>query len=457
MKQAELFHNIVDGLIECNSEEGLDLINDFGGIQTSDNGNNIFMSKKIAKLLFEFSKIEYSNFSKKEKIDFKTFNEFILKEVANCISSNNFCSDNIEEYRKIIKDKTFENFNKIDQFKYNYHFPATTLLRDISPLVIGPVHIYSLKDWINTVDFPTEIKEFFRGNLNNEEWKINVIKCLEKKLDEKELDGIAKFVYHTVKNSNSILTVEIKGYEKKLSEKFARQICKSCLDMLSLIVADQRVFYNNVLQLERLPALNYGEFTSSNGFLNLPSSGISNVYLPPIDEENYYHLENLIDEMLTSYTFILNGLVDPECIKFPKLISKWVFALNWFAEGMRESNDAIAVAKLASCLDTLSSSGKNVGIKQIICNAYNCEESHILFDSESSKPITVNSFVKKFYDDGRSRILHGTLENMLESFEVDRNRLAKIARDVLLEFANRLCVYKGEDNEKAFRTMKYES
>ena len=45
---------------------------------------------------------------------------------------------------------------------------------------------------------------------------------------------------------------------------------------------------------------------------------------------------------------------------------------------------------------------------------------------------------------------------MLESFETDRNRLAKIARWVLLELANRLCVYKGEDTEIAFRSMQYD-
>ena len=165
----------------------------------------------------------------------------------------------------------------------------------------------------------------------------------------------------------------------------------------------------------------------------------------------------VLNKFIPKFTNILNNLEKKSEESHPILAMKWVFALNWYAEGMRETNDSIALAKLASCLDTLSSNGRRRGITELLCNVYGHEKDSTLFEDAGSRPITVSMFVAQFYDDGRSRILHGTLENMLESFEIDRNRLAKVAREVLLDLANRLYIYKGEDSEQAFRTMKYDS
>ncbi|HHX4907101.1 hypothetical protein [Acinetobacter pittii] len=457
MKQKNLFNELILELIKCNTEVKLDLKNDFGGMQTSDNGGYILLSKKAATFINIFSQVLYDNFRNKDKVDYRAFHSVVTKKIANYITSTDLNLEHIEENRKALQDCIEKEFEEIEDIKITHHFPASTLKLNIEKtIILGCVHIHSIKNWLDTVDFSTETKQWYKSNRNNELWKNDVLNCLEKRVPETEIDGLAEAVYKTVKNSNSIVSIEIRGYEKRLSEKFARQVCKTSLDMLSLILADQRVFYNNVLQLERLPSLNYGEFTETNSYLNLPSAGISKAFLPPLEDKDYEHIGNLIERMLIPYSFIINGLVHPNTVSCPNLVSKWVFALNWYAEGMRESNDAIAVAKLASCLDTLSCSGKLRGIKQVLCNIYNCEDDYILFGTKELNPITIHTFVKKFYDDGRSRILHGTLESMLESFETDRNRLAEIARWVLLELANRLCIYKGEDTETAFRTMQYD-
>lgn len=458
MKQKDLFNELILELVKCNFQEKMDFQKDFGGMQTSDNGQPIFLSKQAATFINTFSQVLYDNFRQKGKIDYQVFNQVVTKQIANYVTSSDFNIETIEENRKTLQDRVEKEFEDIENTKIIHHFPAATLNLNIEKsIILGCVHIHSIKNWLETVDFSSETKQWYKSKNNNELWKNDVLNCLENSLPENEIDGLAEAVYHTVKNSNSIISVEISGYEKKLSEKFARQVCKTSLDMLSLILADQRVFYNNVLQLERLPSLIYGEFTEKNGFLNLPSSGISKAFLPPLEDKDYEHIKSSIERMLNPYSFIINGLVHPTTVNCPNLVSKWVFALNWYAEGMRESNDAIAVAKLASCLDTLSSSGKLAGIKQVLCNVYECEDDHILFGEKELNPITIHNFVKRFYDDGRSRILHGTLESMLESFEADRNRLAKIARWVLLELANRLSVYKGEDTDKAFRIMKYDT
>jgi hypothetical protein len=457
MKQKELFNELILELIKCNTQDNIDLKNDFGVVRASNNGHHILFSTKAATFVQTFSQVLHDNFRNKDKIDYRTFERVVIGKIANYITSTDFNFEHIEENIKALKNCIEKEFDDIEGRKIIHHFPALTLNFNIEKtIVLGCVYIHSIKNWLDIVDFSSETKQWYNGNNNNKEWKNDVLSCLEKRLGETEIDGLAKAVYMTVKNSNSIISIEINGYEEQLSKKFARQVCKTSLDMLSLILADQRIFYNNVLQLERLPALNYGEFTETSNYLNLPSSGVSKAFIHQLEEKDYKNIGTLIEGMLTPYSFIINGLVHPTTVSCPNLVSKWIFALNWYAEGMRESNDAIAVAKLASCLDTLSSSGKLRGIKQVLCNIYNCDDDHILFGTKELNPITIHTFVKRFYDDGRSRILHGTLESMLESFEADRNRLAEIARWVLLELANRLCVYKGEDTEIAFRSMQYD-
>ncbi|MHA3054822.1 hypothetical protein E0H77_00540 [Acinetobacter sp. ANC 4633] len=456
MKLKEMFNELIEELEKDNSNEGFDFQNNFMGMTSSDNGHHLVYGKRASQLFTDFSSIIYKNCDKKDKVESSVFRQIVINKIVNIITDKDFSNENPKVNIRLIKSEVEAHFNQLQN--RIYHFPASTLdFNTKKPINLGDVKISSITDWLNTVDFSPEIKKMYSSSRNNENWKTDVVECLQKKLPENEIDGLAEAVYRTVKNSNSMISIEIIGYEERLSEKLAKQICKTALDMISLLLGGQRFFYNNVLQLERLPSLKYGDFTVTNGYLNLPSSGLSKVFLPPLDEVQYEDIDQKILRMQFPYSFVIRGLVDPAYVSCPNLVSRWCFALNWYAEGMRESNDAIAVAKLASCLDTLSSSGKSVGIKELLCNIYNCKDEYILFDKDGLEPVTVHSFVKRFYEEGRSRILHGTLKNMLESFEfgVDRNRLAEVARWVLLELVNRLCRYKGKDDDIAFRDMQY--
>ncbi|MCX5466257.1 HEPN domain-containing protein [Acinetobacter nematophilus] len=457
MKQKDIFNDLILELIEINNNQKIDFKDKFFGSISADNGRSVFLNRNASSLLNNYIKNLYENYSNKNRVDFRTYERISEREIANTITSDRFQTNNIDEAIKSIRTRIDEKFKDVETIKTTHHFPATTFISKFKKSIkIGGISIRSLEQWLHEVDFSPDLFTWYEKNASEDKsWKLEVLEGLKKELEVEEMSDVAKTVYQIIKNNNSMVSVEIKGYEPILSEEFARQICKAALDMISLTLSHQSVFYNNILQLERLPVLNYGEFTENNGYLNLPSSGISKLFVPIFDEEQYDHAYDLINEMLEPYSFIINGILSPEITKYPILTSKWVFALNWYAEGMRESNDAIAVAKLASCLDTLSSSGKYAGIKQVLRNVYNSDDSYCLFGDKDLNPITIHTFVKRFYDDSRSRILHGTIKNMLESFADDRNRLADVARWVLLDLANKLSVYDGDDDEKAFRTMKY--
>lgn len=457
MKQKEIFNDLVLELIKINNNQEIDFNGNFFGSIRADNGLSVIFNKKASSLLNNYVETLYENYSNKNRVDFRTYERVSHREIANTITSDSFETNDIDEAIKSIRKKIEEKFKDIETIKTTHHFPATTFIDKFKESIkIGSIYIRSTEQWLQEVDFSPDLFTWYEKNASDKSWKLEVLAGLKKELEVEEMSDVAKTVYRTIKNNNSMVSVEIKGYEPVLSEKFARQVCKTALDMISLTLGHQSIFYNNILQLERLPVLNYGEFTENNGYLNLPSSGISKLFVPVLDEKQYDYAYDLINQMLEPYSFIINGVLNPEIAKYPILTSKWVFALNWYAEGMRESNDAIAVAKLASCLDTLSSSGKYKGIKQVLHNVYNSDDNYCLFGDKDLNPITIHTFVKRFYDDSRSRILHGTVKNMLESFADDRNRLAIVARWVLLDLANKLSAYDGSDDEKAFRTMKYD-
>ena len=72
---------------------------------------------------------------------------------------------------------------------------------------------------------------------------------------------------------------------------------------------------------------------------------------------------------------------------------------------------------------------------------------------QGSRPRTLAQLVKDIYDHGRSKILHGTHYDRLESFSAERKQAAYLARIVLIESAVRLLSYGGPDEDKAFRTI----
>ncbi|MEB3736070.1 HEPN domain-containing protein [Halopseudomonas pachastrellae] len=155
--------------------------------------------------------------------------------------------------------------------------------------------------------------------------------------------------------------------------------------------------------------------------------------------------------IIPAFAAILDGLLDPSSHPHPKLANRWATALDWFGEGNRESSDAIALAKLGTCLDVLCCGGKNDGIREMVIHLTGTSsETQVV---RGNRPRTLKQLVKDIYDHGRSQILHGTHYDRLESFAAERQYATYLARIVLIECAVRLQHYGGSDEDKAFRTI----
>lgn len=427
----------------------------FTGFATGENGRQCIFTEDIENLLSKFSKITYDNLRTDLEIEYEQYRKLVRKALVKLYTQDRLDRkiEVINQTKKIIKKEVETLLKVLDRKHVNYIAANTLQLESIEEIKIGCMVINTVDQWIDKVDFNDYAKRTYLNKpKENSEWK----SLLRRKISDKnsEISGLAEEIYNVVTDANSVIKVTVEGIEQELSKKISKILAKAALDMISLVIGVERAFFQQTIHSERLGPIMTYDLLEFNGYLGGPGSTIEKQRHPVFyTKEDEIKFRKELDEYLAYFEYIVNGFTGKQECKHPKLATKWIYALIWFAEGVRESNDLIAVAKLASCFDTLSHGSKNSGIKKLLCNILEMEDNEILFGGAINS-MTIHEFVSRFYDDGRSRILHGTIENLLESFLIDKKRLINCGRIILLECAIRLSRYEGEDNEYGFQTMK---
>jgi hypothetical protein len=284
----------------------------------------------------------------------------------------------------------------------------------------------------------------------NHRWKDILKDALQKPDDGSPIEGLANPVYGAIAKCPALVKVTTRGYELKFSRKLARIVGKTALDAISLGFGASECFLQQALQDERLPPVGSDSLVETNGYLWLPGNSLSKRILLLTPQRVRQALTDM-EKILPAFANILDGLVDPSNHQHPKLANRWATALDWFGEGNRESSDAIALAKLRTCLDVLCCGGKYGGILNMVVHLTGIDEDTQVI--QGSHPRTLGQLIKDIYDYGRSKILHGTHYDRLESFVAERQHAAFFARIVLIKSALRLQSYSGTDGDKAFRTI----
>jgi hypothetical protein len=361
---------------------------------------------------------------------------------------------NLKRLDEAVKE-TLEN----TRTDFTHSFPAWTLGMEFeSPLIVGPISVMTRNQWLNAVDFSDYAKDnYLGGDPKNHEWKDTLGHALSEPTEVMQegkapLSALAALMYGPLRSAPSLVRLSLSGYEKSLSKKAARQVCKTALDGLSLMLGGEDLFHKQTLADDRMPPVDHHTLIESNGFLHLPGAGF-NKRFDGID------VRVITDELRKDYMqprldalgHILHSLASPESHRHPQLAMRWAMALDWLAEGEREAGDAIGLAKIGTSLDVLTEGGKFGGILDMLSHLADWKEDDQFKIGPNSR--TLRWLVKELYDNGRSRILHGNVFDRLNSFEDMRIVGAFLARVALIECALRLKHYTGEDSPKAFRTI----
>jgi len=427
--------------------------NNFGfNFMTSKNGIQCGFTPKAISLFYHLSEtihvnepnfktIELENFIKIVKqctIDFYTENKLIDYETNNI--------NIIQELKQYIKD-TVENHTTT----YTHYIPVHTLgFEKIATLELDDISIMSIDKWIDTINLTG------RKCFDNFNWKKYLKDSLNKvptETPKEPCDWMLESIFNAIEKTPAMIKITIKNLEKDYSYKLANLIAKTTLDSISLLF-NKDVFYQQILLSERIiPVMTHG-IIETNGNLWLPSSSLSS-RIPIISPKKAYEELQKDDnkKIIQAISDVLFALKNPEEAKYPKLSSRWATALDWYAEGIREQSDAIALTKIATSLDVLSNGGKYKGILNMLKSIYDISEDDIIL-KDIKKETSLKEFVKEIYDSGRSQILHGTHYERLKSFKRQREQASIIARSALFGCLFLLNNYTGEDVGSGFRELQ---
>jgi len=423
---------------------------------TSENGCTVFFTKdslasirKIAKIFFE------GNARISEITELDNFQKIVRQEVANFYADNQFLINSDDDCNNSVKKLRDKSAGVVDELKkeFVHYFPAWTIhLMNDGPFVFGPVTIMTREQWVDAVNLPDSLLERYLNIPNeNKLWKDSLLTAISAKPQPEKASGeLANNFYHPIKDAPSILKVKVVGYEKDLSRKIGQLVCKTSLDAISLLLGRPDLFSTQTLQIERVLPKSIYTLVETDGNLWLPGFSLTSRF----SKINYADAIDVIrknSEIVKALGKITSSLIDTSNSNQPELCKRWATALDWYAEGCREQNSAIAVAKIGTSLDVISCGGKNVGILNMVSHLIKLNENDIIVKGDLNW--SLKKLIKEIYDNGRSQILHGTHFDRLKSFEELKNIALQITKTILIECALRLNKYTGVDDDKAFRTM----
>ena len=422
---------------------------------TAENGMQRFFTRKAREALGQFSSTLHQNRPQKSvKIESEAYQKVVRQTVADLHAAGELlgfdeCDQGglLPKLKLLIEERLASIANE-----HTHYFPAWTLgMERVSPFSLGPVTFLNRSDWIDSVDFPQYGKDHYLNQPEaNHRWKEILKDALQNPNDGSSIEGLANAVYSAIVGCPALVKVTVRGYEREFSRKLARLVAKTALDAISLGFGAPECFLQQALQDERLPPAGSDRLVETKGFLWLPGSSLGKRITSQPPERVRQALDDMTS-IIPAFAAILDGLLDPSSHPHPKLANRWATALDWFGEGNRESSDAIALAKLGTCLDVLCCGGKNDGIREMVIHLTGTSsETQVV---RGNRPRTLKQLVKDIYDHGRSQILHGTHYDRLESFAAERQYATYLARIVLIESAVRLQHYGGSDEDKAFRTI----
>jgi len=325
-----------------------------------------------------------------------------------------------------------------------HFFPAwTTGLERKGPVFLGPVRILSVSDWLKTV----EIYSGPDDDPIDPSWKLAVQGDAAMPTYARTsllLDAVDE----SLGTCNAVVAVTIEGFEQEFSRKLAHIAAKNCLDILSLLHETPDTFVTQGLIEDRLQPLETRTLSEMDGFLNI--SGNTRLR-PMLGGSRFGDVMERVSELSASISQVVGTVLTAPDVAHPHLCARWSMALHWFAEGCREPDDAVAVAKIGTSLDILSDGDKAAGIRRTVCCLLGLESEAVV--TKWPEPKTLKKWVDDIYEKGRSQILHGNHVDRLKSFSEMRQVAQQLCGITLRISLERLGSYDGADVPRAFQTM----
>jgi hypothetical protein len=428
--------------------------NVFSAFCTAESGQQITFTTRATDLVRSVSRTLYDNAPDlAQRVDFEAYYYIVRRSVADCFvtcQASTQTTHDDQNYVRVIRAGVDSAIEKLHT-EYTHYFPAWTFgLEASQPFSVGGVNFQTREAWLDAISFPDDVTPPFKPNTKLEyDWKLRVHSALQQPAEGHTLNSLERDVFNFIRDCPSVLTVTVVGSELGLSKQHARFVCRTALDSLALLFNGGGQHAQIALHDEPLPPIHLIRMISTNGKLWLPST--SNKLRGWTADD---HSRNTIPEtekvLLNAYSKIIDTLLKPTAHPAPNLANRWATALTWYGDGCRERSDAVALAKIACSLDILANGGKYREILNMLVNLTGIAPNSIVIRQTQT---TMEKLVKRVYDEGRSRILHGTHVDPMMSFTDLRNHATTLAGWALRGCVTRWSHYTGADEDNTFRSI----
>lgn len=449
MKEIDLFKSAFDAVVHCNSSEFIFNFKECGlpDFVTVDDFGQVHFYKDAKANLFLLAQRLHKKIDLTERsIELEDFNGVLRISIAECVALffKNSCNQAeiiYEDYFELLKNKIT---NKVEgkKIKLVHHFLAnsTPFVGEVS-FKVGPVTLSGLGHWMRVNKFQNdEINKLFLMEVNSF-GKLN-----------NDLNDVEPWVVNFVskwKDAKTVVSVDISGRGGKISRRISLAIAQVALDSVSLLLGEENGFYRNILKEDFSYNTDYLSIVSHEGFLFLAEYGLTKSF-SILPQNKYFDFINSNEDFITSLDCVLSNLILDRSGQLSKISHRWVTALNWFAQGCRETDDSIAITKLATSLDILANSGNSSGTLNVISHVLKMDKDDI-FDKKNK--LTLGRFFLDFYSEGRSKFVHGAFADRFERYDVIRGKAFIMARLVLIKSLFLIKNYDGKDHDKGFKFL----
>lgn len=429
-----------------------------GGKQLFTNRAAVLAFNRLAKLLHNESK------ETKSRISLETIRSKAQAAVGEMIS----------ELKKLPDDKREENLVlqavKIFRTIIKRDLDASLLTQtrvvpchvfsesDVEPFLIGPVAFSPRLNWVKNLQ-------------PSEKWTEYVVDVWEGRLSKQELEKLAwkrRSANKSAEAAHSVVTafenrgwcssLISTGYDNQRSQYRAEILTELALGILGLVMdpsdAANLVFAGG----ERVPFRRARIGFDRNGKLfsgssiNFPGVSASKKSIEEFRSRQRSYM-TLAGQILQTYA---GG---PTQKDRPRLVERWINAIHWHSQAVKEQADYMALVKYGCVLDIISGAGGDIARMSEFVGA--------VFGADANKKMPPNNVslrevVTDIYHKGRSSLAHGSEFGLLEDLRDARMQAHKTSRELLLDTTIPLAeliqkssqILKLDKNEtKAF--MKY--
>jgi hypothetical protein len=389
---------------------------------------SIFITKIIEQKITQIAELYRENDSEiKHKFQLDDIRKFIRREIGPILADIDLTDDVKKGAEEVIQSLNIKMKSLSSKIFYGEVIYGCTIFKEqyTDCITIGPVIFETREKWVSRKMIDDSISKI-TGRRLQKIWN----KQIQGKRKHSDDQIAESHILQTIDGASSVCSVKIDGLAMKSTEVRALLAAKIAITAISLLwKSPARAIKSINLMSETKPTrqiwLALGanrRIASSQGWSQHPAPISLNAdewKQIRVDNEEFF---NFCGEV-AAYT-----LNEKNKIRRRTVLSALSQSMLWLHDAYREKQDYKSIIYYAAALDALSGGKKLNGICKLFNERTNIMDADIVVKTDN---ISLRELLKKIYDAGRSRIIHGTVEDIAEDWTKTRSHAEQITRMIM--------------------------